>query len=153
MPDLITHAVSVYPFCKLRHFKRYRLFLLIGVLLPDLLGRPIHILFPRLMPYTLAVHTPVFMIVFILLLAEFFEKGERALVIKFTAAGVLCHFILDMLQRHIGSGYFWFFPFSWKSFEWGLFWPEDSIKWIPLWLILILAAEAVVRIIKGRKIF
>ncbi|MDZ7369938.1 MAG: hypothetical protein ONB12_02060, partial [candidate division KSB1 bacterium] len=68
-------------------------------------------------------------------------------------AGVFCHFLLDLLQRHIGSGYFWFFPFSWKSFEWGLFWPEDSIKWIHIWLILILAAEAVVRLIKGRKIY
>ncbi len=145
MPDLVTHTASAYFFMRSRRFRTVRLFFYIGVLLPDLLSRPFHILNPKWQPFTLAVHTPVFMFVFCLLFAELFSPPLRREVRLYTFAGSLLHFGLDLLQRHIGSGYFWLYPFSWNSFEWGLFGPEASVSFVPLWIIIILISEWVIR--------
>lgn len=145
MPDLVTHTAAVYlvgrPFLE----KDKRVLLYLGAILPDLLVRPFYILFPRLYFYTLAVHTPVFMAVFLALAIEFFKPGMRKKALEFLALGIFSHFILDLLQKHISSGYFWFFPFSWHSFEIGLFWPHQTLPFIPVWLFSVLIIELIIQ--------
>jgi hypothetical protein len=143
MPDLVTHTAAAYFLVRSPRFQRFRVLFYLGTILPDLLARPLHILWPQLLFYTLAVHTPIFMLIFCLMLSEFFAQPLRRTVFAYLYAGVVLHFLLDALQRHLGDGYYWLFPFSWKSFEIGLFWPETSVTYIPLWLLLIVTVEGV----------
>jgi hypothetical protein len=46
--------------------------------------------------------------------------------------------LLDTPQKHIAAGYFWLFPFSWTTYEWGWWWSEDSVRIVP-WVILLVA--------------
>lgn len=151
MPDLITHAIAAYWLLRLPQFARFRVIFYLGAILPDILARPIHILWPQLLLYTIAIHTPAFMIVLTLLIAEFFTAELRAPIRIYLLLGIGLHFFLDIFQKHLGDGYYWFFPFSWKSIEIGLFWPEASIRLLPLWLTLILLFEVTLRIIRIRK--
>ncbi|MBN1559266.1 hypothetical protein JW998_03405 [candidate division KSB1 bacterium] len=145
MPDLVTHTAAAYFLSRHRCFQRYRVLFYLGTILPDILARPIHIIFPQLYFYSVAIHTPIFMAIFTLFFSEFFRK-DRWAVVKFLGAGIVVHFALDLLQKHLAAGYYWFFPFSWKSFEIGLFWPEDFVSLIPLWCVLVLAAEILQRL-------
>ncbi|RPH89499.1 MAG: hypothetical protein EHM72_03205 [Calditrichaeota bacterium] len=150
MPDLITHSIAAYWLLRLPRFARFRVIFYLGTILPDILARPIHILWPQLSLYSVAIHTPVFMVVCALLAAEFFAPALRTTIRTFLLLGIGLHFFLDFFQIHLGDGYYWFFPFSWKSFEIGLFWPETSIRLLPLWLILIAGFELTLRLIKSR---
>lgn len=146
MPDLVTHAAAAYFLTRHGSFQRFRVFFYLGAILPDILARPIHILFPQLYLYTIAIHTPLFMILFALLFSEFFNRSIRLQVIKFLLFGLLSHFLLDLFQKHLGDGYYWFFPFSWTSFEIGLFWPELPVRLIPVWLFLVAVTEITMRL-------
>ena len=53
-------------------------------------------------------------------------------------------------QRHIVAAYFWFFPFSWWSTNWGLFWPDTPLDWLPLSISVILVIE-VGRMVYARR--
>ena len=141
MPDLITHTAAAYFLSRPNGMARYRAFFYIGAVLPDVLARPVYILFPKLFFFTVAVHTPAFMLVFVLLFSEFFRAETRRSVVMLTLAGVALHFIMDFFQRHLLTGYYWFFPFSWRSIEVPLFWPETPVRFIPLWIALVAGAE------------
>ena len=140
MPDLVTHVTAAY-FLSCRRSERFRVIFYLGTILPDIAARPIHILFPKLYFFTIGIHTPVFMILLSLLLAEFFHKSIKNLVFRYLIAGVFLHFFMDFFQRHLTTGYYWFYPFSWHSFEVGLFWPETPVRLIPLWVLLICGTE------------
>jgi hypothetical protein len=146
MPDLVTHTAAAYFAMRSPRFQQLRVLFYLGTILPDLLSRPLHILWPQMLFFTVAIHTPIFMVVFCLLLTEFFAPPMRRTVFAYLYAGVILHFLLDALQRHLGDGYYWLFPFSWKSFELGLFWPETSVACIPLWLMMIFMMEGVIRL-------
>ena len=141
MPDLVTHMAAAYFIVRSSRFRRYRIFFYLGTILPDLLSRPIHILRPQWYFFSIAVHTPLFILVCCLLTAELFPSFRRRTVFGYLFVGVLLHFLLDLLQRHLGDGYYWLFPFSWQTFEFGLFWPESSLAFIPLWAAIILLIE------------
>ena len=147
MPDLITHTAFSYAISRSPRFDRFRIIFYLGTILPDVLTRPLYILNPFLYPYTVAIHTPLFMLLFCFFAAEFIATSIRKSVRRYLLAGVLVHFILDFFQRHIETGYLWLFPFSWQSFEIGLFWPETPLMLTPLWLALI----AIVEIIRWRR--
>ncbi|MBN1480961.1 hypothetical protein EH223_00640 [candidate division KSB1 bacterium] len=145
MPDLVTHTATAYFLMRSDSFQRFRVFFYLGAILPDILARPIHIMFPQFYLYTIAIHTPLFMILFTLLFAEFFQTF-RLHVIKYLLFGILSHFFLDLFQKHITDGYYWFFPFSWRSFEIGLFWPELPVRLVPVWILLVAATEITLRL-------
>jgi len=146
MPDLVTHFAAAYFVSHLQKVRQHRVSLYMGTILPDLISRPVYILFPRLYPYTVALHTPVFLILFSLFYSQFFAKSIRKDVFLFTVSGMALHFGLDLFQRHTGSGYLWLFPLSWNSFEIGLYWPEQPLLLTPLWVLLILIIETVIRL-------
>ena len=145
MPDLVTHSAAAYFLSRHHSFDRYRVLFYLGTILPDILSRPIHIIFPQLYSYTIAIHTPLFMAIFTLFFCEFFQPELRHIVAKYLGAGIVLHFFLDMFQKHLSDGYYWFFPFSWKSFEIGMFWPETPVRLIPLWCVLVLSTEVLLR--------
>ncbi|MBN1542671.1 hypothetical protein JW992_11045 [candidate division KSB1 bacterium] len=140
MPDLITHTFAAYLLVRWWQHPAHRAVFYLGTLLPDLISRPIYILFPQLMPFTYGLHTPLFVFLFCLLVAEFFAR-DRSKIRVLLCSGAALHFFLDMLQRHIGMGYLWGFPLTWKSFEIGWFWPETPMRWVPVWLTTIVFCE------------
>lgn len=143
MPDLVTHFSTAY-ILKLPHRWSSRVIpFYIGAILPDLLSRPLFILFPQSDRIIFSFHTPAVMAVFCLLLAQFFEKRIRSAVRINLLLGIMLHFGLDLLQKQITSSYYWLFPFSWKSFDLGLFWPEDSVWLVPVWIALLVVIEFV----------
>ncbi|HOT95602.1 MAG TPA: metal-dependent hydrolase [bacterium] len=142
MPDLVTHTFAAWLLARPERWRKVRLFFFVGAILPDIISRPIYILQPRWQGYTVALHTPLFALLCALLLAEFMAPALRCAARIAISAGILLHFVLDLMQSHLGAGYYWFFPFSWRSFELGWFWPETTVSWIPLWLGLMAAAEA-----------
>jgi hypothetical protein len=150
MPDLITHAAAAYFASRPDRYARHRAAFYLGTIIPDILSRPIYIIRAELFPYTVGIHTPVFLAAFCLLLSQFFSETIRAGICRFLLAGVGLHLLLDLLQSHLFGGYFWLFPFSWRSFEIGLFWPETLLSFAPLWIIMILLSELVIRL-KKRK--
>lgn len=142
MPDLVTHTFAAWLLARPERWRTVRLFFFTGAILPDIISRPLYILQPHLQGYTVALHTPLFALLCALLLAEFMTPALRRPARLAISAGVLLHFTLDLLQSHLGAGYYWFFPFSWQSFELGWFWPEATVSWIPLWLGLMATTEA-----------
>lgn len=146
MPDLVTHTAAAFLLTKSERFDRYRALIYLGTILPDIISRPLYILKPELYSYTLGLHTPVFMLIFILFLSEFFIDEIRRQVFGYLGLGVVFHFALDALQKHLVGGYFWLFPFSWSTYSWGIFWPETTVRLFPFWLFLIVITEIVTRI-------
>lgn len=137
MPDLITHTLFVLP---LRYrYKKTILFILLGTLLPDILGRISGALLsglPIVGWYQLSIHTPFSMILFIYAFSFLFVQKERKSIFTFLILGTFIHFFLDFFQKQINLGYLWLFPFSFKTFNIPLIWPDETIFLIPI-LILI----------------
>lgn len=137
MPDLITHTLFVYPVKK--WFPKGIIFLLIGSILPDLIGRSLGVFISDSSIvgwYQTVIHTPLALLLFIYSLSFFFSEKERKKVFLFLALGTASHLFLDLFQKTIGLGYLWFFPFSFKSFQIPLIWPDESIFLIPILLFL-----------------
>jgi len=137
MPDLITHSLFIYPAKKF--FPKGILFLLIGSILPDLLGRSLGVFISdssMIGWYQTVIHTPLALLLFIYSFSFFFPEKERKKVFLFLSLGVVSHLFLDLFQKTIGLGYLWFFPFSFKSFQIPLIWPDDTIFLIPAFAIL-----------------
>ncbi len=81
-----------------------------------------------------------------------FPREMRTSCLGWLLAGSGFHFLLDLLQKTVLAGnYYWFFPFSFERFQFGLFWPDESVFAIPLLLILALGAESIHRRRQGRS--
>jgi len=143
MPDLVTPFASAYILKIPDRWARFRIPFYLGALLPDLLSRPWMILYPPASSLVYSLHTPSMTAIVCLLIAQFFEENIRSNVRLNLLLGVALHYSLDIFQKYQTVGYHWLFPFSWKTFGLGLFWPEDSVKFVPLWIGLILIIEAV----------
>jgi hypothetical protein len=144
MPDLVTHSLAAWLLVRSPRWRRIRLLFFLGTFLPDLVSRPLYILFPRLGGYTVAMHTPVFLFFCGLVAAEFMESGLRGQARLAITAGIFLHLSLDVMQRHLTAGYYWLYPFSWKSWELGWFWPEQVVDWVPLWIGIMAVGELLI---------
>jgi hypothetical protein len=136
MPDLLTHIV-VAEGCR-RGTKSGSLsaWFVVGTVLPDVLTRPFTILFPGLYWVVMPLHTPIGLFIVCALISKFLPRQRQVEVFYNLIGGAGLHLFLDFFQKHLGSGYHWLFPFSWASYEYGLFWPEESIYLMPLWLVI-----------------
>lgn len=137
MPDLITHSLFVYPAKK--KWPKHILFLLIGSILPDLLGRILGVFISDstlVNWFQLTIHTPFSLLLFTYSLSFFFPEKERKTIFTFLIAGVFAHFFLDLFQKTFVLGNLWFFPLSFKSFQIQLIWPDDTIVLIPVFLFI-----------------
>jgi hypothetical protein len=115
------------------------LFILLGTILPDILGRIAGVFMsgsPIVGWYQLSVHTPFSLILFIYAFSFLFPQKERQNIFTFLTLGTFIHFFLDFFQKQIYLGNLWLFPFSFKTFNLPLIWPDETIFLIPI-LILI----------------
>ncbi len=110
---------------------------LLGALLPDLLTRPVYILWPGAYWFVKPVHTPVGIVLSCLAVSGLFVARQRKRVFLWLTAGAFLHLFLDLFQRHLVGGYALAFPFSWKSWEIGWIWPEQTLFLLPVWLMLV----------------
>jgi len=148
MPDLLTHTASAWILTRFLNAAEKRALLYVGVILPDIVSRPFYIIWPELYFYTLAVHTPVFMLIFLFFTSEFFEQKSSARL--FLGIGVFLHFIFDAMQKHLLDGYYWLFPFSWWSYSGGFFWPNQALNFVPVWMSMIIIGELVTFFLRKR---
>jgi len=161
----MTHTASAYLLCRIINIKRYLVIFLVGTILPDILTRGVFypakfFLFhsywvkENLWYLTQPIHTPIGIILVCLLLSYLFEEYQRRTIFIFLCLGAFFHLFLDLFQKNNTNAYLWFFPFSWKSYQIGLFWPEKTLLCIPFLLIAILCVEIVRRklIVKNKEI-
>ncbi len=134
MPDLLTHALVGYFTTRPR---RYRELFFVGLILPDLLGRLPMVFYKKSYWFISPGHTPMGILLGAYLMTFLFEPPIRTVIFRNLLVGASIHIFLDMLQRHLTDAYFWFFPFTWKTFEIPLFWPDKSIYAIPFVLVAI----------------
>ncbi len=139
MPDLITHYAVAHLIGR-RWWRPAISLCLLGTLLPDLLTRPVYILWPQTYWLVMPLHTPMGILIASWLVTLLFRREDRRVVFVAVLLGALLHFALDALQRHLAVGYFWLWPFSWWTTERGLFWPEESLilaPWLALGVVLL----------------
>lgn len=140
MPDLAVHLLTSY----IANYKlRLNLFFfLVGAMFPDILGRTLVVLFPQsyligtvssLLHSTLLVFLVAYMVVF------FFRETRRREYFVALLIGTIGHLSLDATQKHFRAAYRWFFPFSFKTFEIPLLWPDQYVLLIPLLILLAVA--------------
>lgn len=139
MPDLVTHLAGAYLVKKGIKITRYLAFFYLGAMLPDLASRPLHILFPSLNWAAVAYHSPVGVFLICWLISLFFRLDQRRRVFSLLFAGSVVHWLLDLGQKHLVGGYSWFFPFSSRTYSGGFFWPEDSLRFLPVTVVIVLA--------------
>lgn len=152
MPDLATHTVLGY-FLTRRWVPAPAAFLfLVGNMLPDLLTRPVYILFPEAYWWVYPFHTPTGMLAFCWGVTGLFHREDRKAVFWSLMAGAMAHFALDAFQEHVGRGYLWFSPVSWWFSGWGLFRPEEALARLPWFIGAAAAGEAILRIYRRRRL-
>ena len=151
MPDLVTHTVIPWLFQKTRGKGRKLSIFLLGAILPDLLSRSFNYLavfrFPFVSDFTRSIHSPFIAVLYCYALSFFFQEDFRKEVFRALLAGSFIHLGMDYLQIHTGAGNYPFFPFSRWTQTKGLFWPEDPLYLVPLWVL----AWVVVIIISAKK--
>ncbi len=131
MPDLVTHLCAAQVTRRVFRLRFFPIFAL-GAILPDLLSRPAHIIFPSSYWFVVPFHAPFVCLLYCMLLSLLFSREIRMAGFFYLSAGVSLHLALDSLQNQIGPHYFWLFPFSWKSWWAGLFWPEQALFFLPV---------------------
>lgn len=152
MPDLITHCLAPR-IVLLGKLKKYLLLFIVGTILPDILSRAPHLFLQGCYScsWVLTVlHAPFILTLFILIITLVFKKNKFQVFLSLFS-GMLFHLLLDSLQRHFSSGYYWFFPFSFKTWEAGLFWPETSIYFILPLLFISLLVYSLELYFRGRR--
>jgi hypothetical protein len=142
MPDLVTHFAAAYFLKRPRRWSDFRVPFYLGAILPDILTRPLYIVYPPSNELIYSLHTPLAVILISILISSFVIPSQRSGVRLNLLLGAGTHFGLDLLQKSVTGSYHWFFPFSLKTFEWGLIWADDSVRLVPLWVVLVFTAEA-----------
>ena len=128
MPDLLTHVLAGQ---FITRPKSLRELFFVGLILPDLLGRLPMVFYKNSYWFVSPGHTPVGVLLGAYLITFLFEPAIRKLAFINLIIGASFHLFLDLLQRHVTDAYYWLFPFTWKSFEIPLFWPDQSLDALP----------------------
>jgi len=151
VPDLISHCLANRIFAQGK-LKKYLLFFLIGTILPDVLTRaPLFFLSNcyRCNWFIGVLHSPIPSILAAALICLLFI--DKKPVFFAVLSGIALHLFFDAFQKHLVGGYYWLYPFSFWTGEWGLFWPETSIKFIPFLLFASIAVYGAELYWKGKK--
>ncbi|MDP8214135.1 MAG: metal-dependent hydrolase [Candidatus Euphemobacter frigidus] len=151
MPDLVTHVAGAYLVKRGVKITRYAALFYLGAMLPDLASRPLHIIWPRTLLASQAFHSPVGVFLICWLVSLFFRVDQRKRVFFLLIAGSFLHLVMDSGQKQLEGGYLWFFPFSMKTCSLGLFWPEDSVRFLPYTAIAVLIVYGFSKWREGRE--
>jgi len=157
MPDPGTHVLISFWFKRFLFKKNTLLSMplfLIGGILPDIVSRGGIILFPQHYYWFFQTfHTPLSLILQCTFLSFLFEKDIRLSTFVSLIAGITLHLLADSMQSHIAEGaYFWFYPFSNWTTEFGIFhvdfWPYLLAGSILL-ILLSFTIEKIITRIRG----
>lgn len=151
MPDLVTHLSVAYFVSKIPRVTKWAGIVYLGSALPDLATRPIYVIFPSTFHFVSPMHTPLVLIPLCLLVSFLFDQTHRGAVFVVLLVASYLHLLLDVLQTHDTRGYAWFFPFSDRSFEIGLFPQDGSVYAVPFLLAAILTVELISRRTRRRQ--
>ncbi len=135
MPDLVTHVMAGYGLQR-GLWPRLSPWFLAGAVLPDILTRPFTIIWPGSFWWTMPLHTPMGLLFVCAAIALVCKPGISGSVFLNLGAGVLVHLFLDLFQAHLAGSYYLLFPFSWRSVEVNLMWPETSLYLLPVWIAI-----------------
>ena len=145
MPDLATHALATYfiaiPFKKWKPNYIDYPHLLFGAILPDIITRPIFILFPETFDYVGLLHTPFSLFIICLLIATFFKNHERKKIFLNQYLGSVFHLFLDFFQIHLLPCNYLLFPFLFDAYGINLFGVNDSLKALPVLVVIFLVLK------------
>ncbi len=137
MPDLLTHFGTTYGLFFPYRMKIDPRLIFLGALLPDLpwIARRVAVQLFGADPVAASTYLIPFATPFIALLASaliaLFNREPRA-CFSLVFVPALWHLILDAMQSRLGNGVMFFYPFSFKEYDWQLFWPEDVSSYILL---------------------
>ncbi len=134
MPDLLTHVTSGYLVRQITAGRLHLGVLTLGVILPDVVTRPVYIIWPEAYWFVKPLHTPLGLVLLSVAVSGFFAARDRRQALINLLAGNALHLALDLLQKHLVGGYALLFPFTWRSWEIGLVWPEQTLIGLPVWL-------------------
>lgn len=102
----------------------------LGNCLPDLLSR-VPGMFSAHRAFQL-LHEPLPALLSCYALCLLLPLRLRRAAFAWGALGMGLHQLLDMLQKTLGvTGQHWLFPFSWATWNAGLFWPDQAILAAP----------------------
>ncbi len=153
MADLVTHALSAVVCRGSRSPDGALMWLLTGVILPDLLARApgvgLKVLQDQGLLAGLSIrdswiylgfnfpHTPIGIVLVSLLVAIVLPRWvvgsqTRGQVAYWLCLGGGLHLVVDLLQKHLKPGYFLFYPFSTQAFEFGLIRSDGSALFLPV---------------------
>ncbi len=102
----------------------------LGGCLPDLVSRAPGVLTSSSLAHHVlaAMHQPVPVLLVAYVLTLVLPAARRRRYFAWLVAGAALHYALDILQRDLGdAGEFWLFPFSFKTLQLGLFWPDQAV--------------------------
>ncbi len=158
MPDLMTHVAISHLIKRPFELKQgtsnpvpMRTLFYLGTILPDLLSRPFYILFPVTREWVDLYHQPIGFILMATLFALFFDPTLWKRAWMYLIAGGMLHFVLDSFQEQIATGVSWLWPFSWRNYGYGLMEAGDILRYIPLWIGLIIIMEVGFYLIGKKK--
>jgi hypothetical protein len=77
MPELLTHLMVAQGCRKLAKSRLLTPAFLVGTILPDLLARPLHIIWPSLFWFVMPLHTPLGLLLACAFISQFFQPQER----------------------------------------------------------------------------
>ncbi len=137
MPDLISHIGAGYLFSFNYRKRAWMALFLFATVLPDMATRPFYIAFPQIYWFIKPLHTPLGILLLCLLISGFFVRKDRNRAFVVLMFGSFLHLAFDLLQKHAHGGYPLFFPFSWKTWEVGVLWPEEMLYFMPMWIGII----------------
>jgi hypothetical protein len=108
----------------------------LGIVLPDVLTRPMYILLPRSYWFVTPLHTPAGIVLSCLAVSGLFAASQRNRVFVWLLCGSGLHLLLDLTQKHHYGGYALAFPVSWYRPGFGWIGADQTLWLLPLWLVL-----------------
>jgi len=129
-----------------------RLLFYLGTILPDILTRPWYILIPATHDWSFPFHTPAGALLACGILALLFEPGLQKAAFTRLSLGMVLHFILDGFQKQIIGNNFWLYPFSWKDFGYGVLWAGELMRYIPMWIALVVLMELIIAFCRRKQL-
>lgn len=115
----------------------FRECLLLGALLPDVPSKVVDSLLALEWAASVS-HTPLLWAPLAYLLAHLFAERLRPSAFWGLLLGGWVHILVDLAKDNMGFGSLMLaFPFSWKTYALGLYYPENSLAQAP-WCILVI---------------
>lgn len=147
MPGLAVHVCVNGTAGILFRARRYLWLFILGGVLPDALTRVPGIVLPSAYWLVVPLHTPLVLLLVCYVVVFALPAPQRGLSFAWLYGGVVMHLLPDALQKHLGSGYPWLFPFSYSSYSGGLFWPDEAVFALPvvaiIWAVVALGEKVI----------